>query len=183
MVSIKKMKLKKPNFLGKKSPKKETYEIDQEPSAPTKEKKALENDPIMEDREDAAEGTSAESVEEDRKHLDDNEERSPPAEDVVEEDEDEESELAKTEDDSVMTENNDADDALSTVKEEPSREEAEEKTAEEPAPTAEKEQEEGVSLEQTMDDEDFTLDATATSTVHDAGCTTPAHTSAFCGCF
>ena len=126
----------------------------------------------MEDREDAA--TSAVSVEEDRKHMDDNEERSPPAKEAVEE---------NAEDDSVFTETNDADanhadDVLSTVKEEPSKEEAEEL-----APTADKEQEEGASLEQTMDSEDLTLDATATSTAHDAGCTTPAHTSAFCGCF
>jgi len=179
MVSIKKMKLKKPNFLGKKSPKKKD-EIDDEPSTPTVEITLVENDPIMEDREDAAEETSTASVEEDRNHLDDNEERSPPTEEVVEE---EESEVIKTtEDESVITETNDADDALSTVKEEPSKEEAEEKATEEPTLAAEKEQE-GASLEHTMDDEDLTLDATATSTIHDAGCTTPVHTSAFCGCF
>lgn len=167
MVSIKKMKLKKPNFLGKQKPTKEHCEIDQEPSAPTKEKSHVEYDPIMEDREDAA--TSALYVEEDRKHMDDNEERSPPAEEAVEE---------NAEDDSVFTETNDADDVLSTVKEEPSKEEAEDL-----APTTDREQVEGASLEQTIDGEDLTLDATATSTVHDAGCTTPAHTSAFCGCF
>lgn len=182
--------MKKPSFLGKKSPKKEKHqvEMDVEPAAPTVEITPVENDPIMEDREDAAEKTSTHyspvaSIEEERKQMDDIEERSPPAEEEAEEEEEELGVVKAADDESVMTEANEADDALSTVKEEPSKEEAEEKAAEEPAPVAEKEPE-GASVTHTMDDEDLTLDATATSTVHEpVGCTTPAHTPAFCGCF
>merc|ERR1712194_450636 len=150
----------------------------EKPAAPTIEMNPVENDPIMEDREDTAEETSAAhspavSGEQGRKNEDDDEERSPPTEEEVG-DEDEDLEPVKAADkESVVTEANEADDALSTVKEEPSKEEAEDKATEERAPTA-------GSGEHTTDGEDLTLDATAT-TVHEGGCTTPVHASPFCG--
>mmetsp|Transcript_27958 Transcript_27958/g.50585 ORF Transcript_27958/g.50585 Transcript_27958/m.50585 type:complete len:188 (-) Transcript_27958:182-745(-) len=185
MVSLKKMKLRKPTFkiLGKKgASKEEIIEIADEPK-PTVEITPVENDPIMEDREDADESNAtpspAASVEEEKSEVDD-EERSPPDED----DEEEMPVVKAGDDDSVMTEANEGDDALSTVKEEPSKEEAEAKAAEETAPPAEfpVEEEESGSLAQTMD-EDLTLDATEASTLHETGCTTPVHAPAFCGCF
>mmetsp|Transcript_29352 Transcript_29352/g.62366 ORF Transcript_29352/g.62366 Transcript_29352/m.62366 type:complete len:156 (+) Transcript_29352:115-582(+) len=153
MVSMK-MKLKKPTFkiLGKKH-KKEESTITVEP---TIERTPVENDPIMEDREDA---DNVAQMEEERHPT--NDERSPPADDG-----------------SVLTEVNDD---LSTVKEEPSKEEAEEDAAQESAPHA-REQDTPSFVEKDTSpsmDESLTLDAAITG----PGDLSPVHTPAFCGCF
>ena len=114
---------------GKKEKKDETLEIDEEPCV---EIAPAESDPIMEDWEDAEEtnatASPAASVEEERNKMDDDG-GSPP--------EDHEAEVKPADDDSVMTEanaNEAVEDTLPTVKGEPSKEEAEEISAEEVAP-------------------------------------------------
>jgi len=142
----------------------------------------------MEDREDTNEtdASSEPSAEEERNGVED--ERTPPVDDEAEG-------VVKAADDvSVVTENaEDADDALSTVKEEPSREEETETTEEPEKATSEEpaseeaarpveEEQESISLEQTAD---FTLDATAaTIEEQERGCISPVYAPpAFCGCF
>mmetsp|Transcript_26807 Transcript_26807/g.57007 ORF Transcript_26807/g.57007 Transcript_26807/m.57007 type:complete len:237 (+) Transcript_26807:105-815(+) len=188
MVSLKKMKIRTPSFRRKtkkeRVEKEETVEADE---LPTVQITPVENDPIMEDREDAEETNAAPapslSAEEERQVEDD--ERSPPADDEAEpepeaeaevEPEAEEPALKGIDDDSVMTEAKEAvDDALSTVKEEPSKEEAEEKAAEESAPPAEKDQEDSATLDHTLDDEDgedLTMEDATATTFNDTGCAT-----------
>lgn len=139
---------KKPSIFGKKK-------AEAQPAHPTVKITPVENDPIMEDREDDVDAAPAPST---PRSQPDEEERSPPAEE-------------KADEMSVSTEEGGGD-TLSTVKEEPSKEEAEEKLME-------KEGSESVEQQET---EEFTLDATA-ATSNDAGCTTPANMPAFCGCF
>lgn len=160
------MKLKKPNFniLKKNKKDKEESTIIVEPTI-ERIPEAEENDPIMEDREDADE-TNVVAQEAERYTLDDDE-RSPPADDG-----------------SVLTETNASKNDLSTVKEEPSKEEeAEEKAVlaeEEAAPTADEEDTledtpSYVEKKESMMDESLTLDAPYVS---------PTNNPAFCGfCF
>jgi len=182
------MKLKKPSFKirGKKNQKEEIIEIAEEPKLTVETTPVeVENDPIIEDREDADETNAtpspSASVEEETNEMDD-EERSPPDDDeaVVMASDDDEAVVKAADDDSAMTD-------LSTVKEEPSNEETEENAAEEiaeeAAPPAEKEQDECASFTQMMDREDLTLDASTISTLHETGYTKLVHAPAFCGCF
>ena len=118
----------------------------------------------------------------------DDEERSPLDDDeaVVIAADDDEAVVKAADDDSAMTD-------LSTVEEDPSKDETEEEAAEdiaeEAAPPAEKEQDECASFTHTMDREDLTQDASTISTLHETGynqemgCTSPVHAAAFCGCF
>lgn len=159
-----------PKFSPKKSKKASEGTITVEE---TIERTPMDNDPIMEDREDApVEQAESESSTLNERYQDD--ERSPVADETTEKPADDE--------DSVMTEVKDAnaDDALSTVKEEPSKEEAEaieeeEEKSEHPISVIENN---AASIDDTL-----TLDATAT--VNDVGpeCTSPPAAPAFCGCF
>lgn len=185
MVSLKIKMKKKPSFkiLGKKAKKEEykeenTNTITVEPTLvtvdPTPERTPVENDPIMEDREDKEE--AAAPIEEERYPMSDERSIDDAAEDLAE-------------DESVLTEANAADDKLSTVKEEPSKEEAEEKASQESAPTAKAQEEAHIhsSMEEkdtapSMDDT-ATLDATDTTINLATGCPSPRYTPGFCGCF
>ena len=133
---------------------------------PTLERTPVDDDPIMEDREDTEEGKAP--MEGERYSV--SEERSSP--DYAGE------ELA--DDKSVLTEANAADDALSTVKEEPSKEEdeAEEKASQESPPISMVKKDATPSMDDTL-----TLDATATTTNLVTGCPSPKYTQGFCGCF
>lgn len=206
MVSLKNMKTKVSSFKihrNKKAEKLEKNENAIEEDA-AREIKPTSSDPIMEDREDAEEMNvvASRSAEEERIQME-VDERSPPGDDEAEpeaeaeaepeseteREADAEADPAPKGDDSVMTETNAnaaGDDGLSTVNEEPSREEAEEKAVEETAPLSEKKQEESGSVTQTMDDGDDgdrTMDQTANSTLPDTECVTPVNAPAFCGCF
>lgn len=182
---------------------------------PTVEIKPVESDPIMEDREDVEQTNgppSRSNVGEITETTDD--ERSPPVdaeaesqpeaeEKAAEPDMTAESTAKVAEDESVVTDV-EAEamegDALSTVKEEPSKEEAEEKLAEEvAAPPDEKEPEARATPTQTTEDDcdkNINPDATATTVnesgcnndllktvpVQVPGCASPVNAPAFCGC-
>lgn len=205
MVSLKKMKMKAASPFKRRGSKRDKVEMGkkEEPVEAVETVKVNEEanvettpvdiDPIMEDREDAEETNAnpSRSVEEERNEVDDDE-RSPPDDDEVDPEPEPEAPpepaAMKMDDESVMTEANaPVDETLSTVKEEPSKEEeeeTEEKVAEEPAPADEKQQGDSGSMTQTLeldDDEDITMDATAT-TMQETGCVTPVHAPAFCGC-
>ena len=123
----------------------------------------IEDDPIMEERDDAG---KADLMEEER-HPMSGDERSP-----VEE---------EAEEGSVMTEDPKADDVLSTVKEEPSKEEEADllTTADEtPVENVQVEDDKAMPSESVEDTLTYTVDGTA-----DLGCPTPKSTPIFCGCF
>jgi len=207
MVSLKKMKTRVSSFKIHRNKKADNLEKvekneDEIEEDAAREIKPASSDPIMEDREDAEDtnAVASRSAEEERIQMEDDE-RSPPGDDETEpeaeaepeseteRDADAKADPAPKDDDSVMTEtdaNAAGDDGLSTVKEEPSLEEAEEKASEETGPPAEKKQEESGSVTQTMDDgddEERTMDQTANSTLPDTGCVSPVHAPSFCGCF
>lgn len=222
MVSLKKMKIRTPSFKLRKNKSKKIDILDEEAdSEPTVEITPVESDPIMEDREDAEEtnvapsrsngGEITETTDDERSPPDDTEaEPEPEAEEKAAEAVAElgakpkaESTAKAAEDESVVTDAEaeaTGDDALSTVKEEPSKEEDEEKSAGEVAtPPSEKEPEARATPTQTMeedDDKDITLDATDTSVnesgcnndllktvpVQVPGCASPVNAPAFCGC-
>mmetsp|Transcript_38617 Transcript_38617/g.65967 ORF Transcript_38617/g.65967 Transcript_38617/m.65967 type:complete len:194 (-) Transcript_38617:207-788(-) len=183
MVSLKKMKLRK--ITSFKRTKKGVDPVDVE-EEPVPQISSAGSDPIMEEREDAENSTPspAASAEEPNNENVEDDERTPPEEgrtSPMELD----SAIKAGDDGSVMTEkdeNEGGDDVLSTVKEEPSKEEAEEKAVADGVPSTIKEHDE--SLAQT-NEEDVTIDTNPTEMPDiSAACNSPTQAqAAFCGCF